>query len=250
MTGFIDGLFSLESKVALVSGASRGIGLTIAQSFSKAGATVFGVGRSPAVEQVEQILYQQCDISDQKHFSQICQDIFSKNGSLDIYVHAAGITNPNISKEIEFNSFNETLAINLIAAYSCCSVVLRYMCQQGSGSIINITSIASVLGFPNNPGYVASKGGLRMLTKALAIDMAEKNIRINNLAPGYIHTSMTEKSFRDPIKHMERQDRMIIKRWGKPQDLVGAAIFLASDASAYITGQDIFVDGGWTAKGL
>jgi gluconate 5-dehydrogenase len=122
--------------------------------------------------------------------------------------------------------------------------------RSGGGSIINVTSIGAVQGFPGNPGYVASKGGLRLLTKALALDLADKNIRVNNLAPGYIHTAMTDKSFNDPQRHQERLARMMLKRWGKPDDLIGAAIFLASEASAYVTGQDIFVDGGWTAKGL
>jgi gluconate 5-dehydrogenase len=121
---------------------------------------------------------------------------------------------------------------------------------NGGGSIINVTSIGSVLGFPDNPAYVASKGGLRLLTKALAMDLASYSIRVNNLAPGYIRTDMTKSSFEDPVRYAERLQGMIIKRWGNPEDLAGAAIFLASDASAYITGIDLFVDGGWTAKGL
>jgi NAD(P)-dependent dehydrogenase (short-subunit alcohol dehydrogenase family) len=91
---------------------------------------------------------------------------------------------------------------------------------------------------------------LRLLTKALALDLADKNIRVNNLEPGYIHTAMTDKSFNDPQRRQERLARMMIKRWGVPDDLVGAAVFLAAGASAYVTGQDVVVDGGWTAKGL
>ena len=118
------------------------------------------------------------------------------------------------------------------------------------GSIINITSIGALQGFPNNPSYIASKAALSQMTKGLAIDFSEYNIRVNNIAPGYIHTDMTDKSFQDNEKHQERQKRMIIQRWGTPDDIVGASIFLASKASSYITGSDIIIDGGWTSKGL
>lgn len=118
------------------------------------------------------------------------------------------------------------------------------------GSVINITSIGSYLGFPGNPAYIASKGGIRALTKALALDYASKKIRVNNIVPGYIHTPMAEKSYLDEKSNRERLDRMMIKRWGEAEDLVGAAIYLSSDASSYVTGIDLIIDGGWTAKGL
>jgi NAD(P)-dependent dehydrogenase (short-subunit alcohol dehydrogenase family) len=101
-----------------------------------------------------------------------------------------------------------------------------------------------------NPAYAASKGGVRILTKALALDYAPKKIRVNNIVPGYIHTAMTEKSYSDKTLSDERIDRMMIQRWGKTEDLIGAAIYLASGASSYVTGTDLIVDGGWTAKGL
>ena len=107
-----------------------------------------------------------------------------------------------------------------------------------------------MLGFPNNPGYIASKGGVMALTKALAIDLSPKSIRVNNIVPGYIKTDMTHKSFKDKKMYNERLDRMIIKRWGSVKDITGAAIFLASDSSSYVTGTDVIIDGGWTAKGI
>ena len=118
------------------------------------------------------------------------------------------------------------------------------------GSIINITSINSMMGFPDNPAYVASKGGLRMLAKALAIDYSNRNIRVNCIAPGYIRTVMTKESYNDKEKREHRTKHTILGRWGNPEDLVGATIFLASNASSYITGIDLFVDGGWSAKGI
>ena len=113
-----------------------------------------------------------------------------------------------------------------------------------------ILSIGSLFFFPENPGYVASKGGLRSLTKSLALDYAKMNIRVNNIVPGYIHTEMTDKSFNDPVLNKERMNRMIIQRWGQIEDIVGAAIFLCSDSSSYVTGTDLIVDGGWSARGL
>ena len=121
---------------------------------------------------------------------------------------------------------------------------------MASTSIINITSISAHFGFSDNPAYAASKGGLSALTRALAKDWAKYGIRVNNICPGYIHTAMTEKSFNDQELYKERMDRVMIKRYGEPEDLVGAAVFLASDASSYITGSDIFVDGGWSASGI
>jgi NAD(P)-dependent dehydrogenase (short-subunit alcohol dehydrogenase family) len=107
-----------------------------------------------------------------------------------------------------------------------------------------------LVGFPDNPGYVAAKGGLRLLTKALAVDLGPRDIRVNALAPGYIHTDMTAASFADPERHAARARHTCLGRWGEVEDLVGGAIFLASDASRYMTGQDLVIDGGWTAKGL
>ena len=164
-------------------------------------------------------------------------------------VNAAGVTAPAEPGDAITN-FRHTLETNLVAIYACCVEVLPFMRLSGGGSIINITSIGSTLGFPGNPSYGASKGGLRVLTKALANDLGADNIRVNNLAPGYIRTDMTRLSFEDEHMNQARRQRMLLDRWGEINDLCGAAIFLASDASSYVTGTDLFVDGGWTAKGL
>ena len=124
------------------------------------------------------------------------------------------------------------------------------MKDQGGGSIINITSIGAELGFPNNPAYIAAKGALKQLTRSLALDLGSFGIRVNNIGPGYFRTDMTKGSWNDPQLEEDRIRRTILGRWGEPDDLAGAAIFLASEASRYITGQDLYVDGGWLAKGL
>ena len=118
------------------------------------------------------------------------------------------------------------------------------------GSIINITSLNSELAFPDNPAYVTFKGALKQMTKSFALDLGKHGIRCNNIGPGYIRTNMTKQSWSDPIRRKQREDKTALGRWGKPSDLCGVVIFLASDASGYITGQDIYVDGGWMIKGL
>lgn len=247
--GYLDQIFSLKGKVCLVTGASRGIGCSIADAFHNAGAIVYGLGRSKNTKSGASWVYKQCDVNNKDKVTRTILGVVGSSGHLDILVNAAGITNSHSVSNTDC-SFTETIQTNLIAVYEICMIARQHMSLSSGGSIINITSIGSELGFSGNPGYVSSKGGLKMLTKALANDFAKYNIRVNNIAPGYIKTSMTEGSFDNKELNKERVDRMIIKRWGEPNDLAGAAILLASNASAYITGIDLFVDGGWTAKGL
>lgn len=252
MSAYLERLFSLSGKVALITGASRGIGAALVHALTAAGAHTVGLGRSaePNTKFPDNAEYRQCDILDGECFSSVCANIFETHGCLDVMINAAGITLPKSEGSDARHDFERTVATNLVAVHHCCEVAADIMKRGKGGSIINLTSIGSVLGFPGNPGYVASKGGLRLLTKALAMDLAPRHIRVNNLAPGYIRTDMTEASFQNTSRNSERLDHMMIKRWGAPEDLAGAAIFLASDASAYVTGTDLFVDGGWTAKGL
>jgi NAD(P)-dependent dehydrogenase (short-subunit alcohol dehydrogenase family) len=248
VSGYLERLFSLAGKVAIVTGASRGIGAALAAAVAQARAATTGVARSIPGEPFPGIDYQACDVRDEGAFQAICSAVFENHRRLDILVNAAGIALPRDRDPKA--AFDETIRTNLTAVHRCCEAVVPFMRQTGGGAIINVTSIGSMLGFPDNPGYVASKGGLRALSKALALDYASYGIRVNNLVPGYVRTAMTEASYSDPERHAQRSARTILSRWGAVEDLAGAVIFLASDASSYVTGGDLVVDGGWTAKGL
>ena len=249
----MDSLFRLDGRIVIVTGASRGIGAAIGCGMVEMGAKVFGIARSfaPGSGSRQAFIPRTCDVTDAKSFASICHDIAGTCGQIDVLVNNAGLTKPGTpNSKYPLEDWNATLAVNLTAPFVCSQIVFDYMRDVGRGSIINVTSIGAKLGFPDNPAYQASKGGLRMLTRALANDWAGFGIRVNNLGPGYMTTDMTMDSWKDPKTRRERQACTMADRWGEPSDVVGTAIFLASDASGYVTGQDIYVDGGWTAKGL
>ncbi|MFK4533994.1 NAD(P)-dependent dehydrogenase (short-subunit alcohol dehydrogenase family) [Bradyrhizobium ottawaense] len=239
--------FSLKDKIAVVTGASRGIGAAIATGLQDAGATVFGLSRSGTAPQGVTAIA--CDLSDDKAIESAFRTIAAR-GRVDALVNAAGISLPPQSTESELARFRATVATDLTGVYATILAAYPLLKKAGSAAIVNVTSINSIRGFPGNPGYVAAKAGLAGLTRALAADYAPDGIRVNALAPGYVATEMTAKSFADPVMHEERRRHTMLGRWGQPADMVGAAVFLASEASAYVTGQEIFVDGGWIAKGL
>lgn len=244
-------LFSLENKIAIVTGGARGNGKAITQGFLNYGAVVYTIdliSREP-LDGKETFLIG--DISVEKTMQSLIRQIIKEHTRIDVLVNNAGITIPGLSEKYSFADWDKTLDTNLTACFRLSQLVARNMIEQKTGgSIINITSLGAELGFSGNPAYASAKGGVKILTKALAADWAKYDIRVNNICPGYIHTDMTDKSFNDPKLHKEKLERMMISRWGKPRDLIGAAIFLASDASAYVTGIDLPVDGGWLAKGL
>jgi NAD(P)-dependent dehydrogenase (short-subunit alcohol dehydrogenase family) len=243
-------LFSLNGRIAVVTGGSRGIGHALAGGLAAAGATVIAVARSAAPDTPfsQPVRYLSADVS--VGLDEALAAIAAEHGRLDILVNAAGISlaadpdTPGSALDV----FDRTMNVNLRAPFANCLAAARLMTD--GGSIINVTSINAHVGFPGNPGYVASKGGLRHLTQALAVDLGPQGIRVNALAPGYIRTAMTAGSYADPVRHKQRADHTCLGRWGSVDDLVGAAVFLASDASRYMTGQDLIIDGGWTAKGL
>ncbi|MDV7340801.1 SDR family oxidoreductase [Terasakiella sp. A23] len=245
--------FSLDGKVAVVTGGSRGIGAALAFGLAAHGARVYRLGRSrePQLADCERLTYRACDVTDEQALKNVMDEIVAKEGQLDILVNAAGVSFPPSDELSGVERFRKTIDVNLQGAYQASMLAVDVMkAQQNGGAIVNVTSINSRMGFPGNPGYVASKGGLSAMTRALAVDLGTHHIRVNALAPGYIHTDMTRASYGDPESHDARLSRMVLPRWGQPEDMIGTCVFLCSNAAAYVTGQEIFVDGGWVIKGL
>jgi len=250
-------LFSLSNKVAVITGAAQGNGKAIAKGFLEAGAIVYFVDilKRKLLKTIKEINHKNAkyiiaDITNRNASKKIVSQTYNENSRIDILVNNAGVTISEPSESYSQENWDKTYKVNLKAAFQLSQLVAKHMIKQKSGVIINITSIGAEQGFPNNPAYVASKGGLKQLTKALARDWAKYNIRVNNLTPGYIKTNMNKKSWKDPVSRKERTQKTMLGRWGKPKDLVGPAIFLASNASSYVTGHDLYVDGGWLSKGL
>ena len=242
-------LFNIKNFVTIVTGSGRSIGLKIAASFYEYGAKVIRIDLNLKKHKLYKFDDYIIDLTKQKLVDRCVNEIKHKYGRIDVLINNAGVT-INSTNFYDEKILKKTLSVNLIAAYNLSNKVCKIMSKRKKGSIINITSLAAERGFIGNPSYQVSKAGLKQLTKALACDWGQKNIRINNVCPGYIKTPMTMRSFKNSKLKKNRDTRMILKRWGEPKDLVGPCIFLASDSSSYITGSDIFVDGGWLAKGL
>lgn len=241
------GYFGVTNRVVIVTGSNRGNGLAIASGLVNCGAKVVRIDVSFDSELKSEDV--EFDLTNQTAITSLVQRIVDTYGRIDALVNNAGISIASENPYADGKAYQNTLSINLHAAFAMCSAVCPIMANQKSGSIINITSLGAELAFPNNPSYQVSKAGLRQLTKAIACDWGEVGVRANNICPGYINTAMTAKSFADNDLHQQRRNNTLMKRWGEPTDLVGPTIFLISDASSYITGSDIYVDGGWTANG-
>ena len=239
-------IFSLKDKVAIVTGSARGNGKAIAEALSLAGANVIGL--DICLEKSDHFDQRHCDISDGELVNSKLKYIQDQYNYVDILVNNAGVTHSHDFLEYPEDLWDRTYRVNLKAPFQLMQKVAKMM--DRGGSIINITSLNAELAFPDNPAYVAFKGALKQLTKSAALDLGKYGIRVNSVGPGYFKTDMTKGSWNDWHKRQQKSDKTILGRWGDPTDLAGVSIFLASDASSYITGQDIYVDGGWTAKGL
>lgn len=244
---------SIKGKNVLITGGSGAIGKAIATGFKQCGARICLWGHRP-IEGIEKefLSYQIVELTDVQNINENFDILLNTVGAIDILVNCAGFTKGKSSEEYPLELWKKTIAINLTAPFLLSQLVARSIIDNHiyNGSIINITSIGAEQGFPENPAYGASKGGLKQLTKAMACDWAKYGIRVNNVGPGYTQTKMTAGSWADDKMREERTRHTMMNRWAVSDDIVGTVLFLASDMAAYITGQDIYVDGGWTAKGL
>ena len=248
-------IFSVKDKVVIVTGAARGNGKAIAEGFLKNGAVVYFFDLLEPVDGMVELVenykahFVFGDLRNKADTNRLVSAALEENGCIDVLVNNAGVS---LSSDDCYNEdlWDRTFEINLKGSFLLSTIVAEVMKEKRKGAIINITSLGAEFGFPGNPSYVASKGGLKQLTKAMAIDLAQYGIRVNNVCPGYFKTDMTRKSYNDKELRLARDNRIILERWGNPSDLVGPCIFLASEAAGYITGIDLIVDGGWVAKGL
>tara|TARA_B100001057_G_C22824790_1_gene940953 strand:- start:523 stop:1290 length:768 start_codon:yes stop_codon:yes gene_type:complete len=244
----------LTGKNVLITGAGGDIGSFITSKYLEAGANCFCLDKNfknlkkIKKELLDKIYFIKVDF-EKKNFIKILQKKINKNLKIDILINNAGFTSSQKFSKYSLKNWKKTLDINLTTPFILSQLISRKFMVSG-GSIINITSLAAELGFPDNVAYVASKGGLKQLTKAMAIDLAKQNIRVNSIGPGYVKTNMTKKSWLNINKRKSRSDRIILKRWAEPKDIANVCLFLGSNLADYINGQDIYVDGGWTSKGL
>ncbi len=243
-------IFSVNKYNVIVAGGSSGIGLALAEGFSSAGANVIILDiKPPEVE--GNYNYINCDLGNQDNTQVVLDRIFSDGFIPKVLINCAAVTIPAPSHQYSDSDWRRSISVNLDGVFTLCREVGRIMINSSiSGSIINFTSIGAEQGFANNPGYAATKGAVKQLTKALAVEWGEYGIRVNNIVPGYTNTPMNSKSWNDPLLKKQRSDHTVFGRWAEPAEMVGPAIFLASDASSYVTGIDLVVDGGWLVKGM
>ncbi|WP_018763906.1 glucose 1-dehydrogenase [Arthrobacter sp. 135MFCol5.1] len=248
-------LFDLTGRIALVTGSSRGIGNAIAAGLGRAGATIVlnGVDKArleAARETLQQelgpgkVLASAFDVTDAAQVEAAIGDIESSHGPIAILVNNAGIQRRVPLLDLAPEDWDLVLATNLTSAFLVGREAARYMTARGHGKIINICSIQAELARPTIGAYTASKGGLRNLTRAMTAEWATSGIQINAIAPGYIHTQMTQPLVDDEAFNSWVLGRTPADRWGTPEDLIGPAVWLASDASNYVNGQTVFIDGG------
>lgn len=243
-------LFDLTGKVAIVTGAARGIGQSIAIELARKGADVVVCDIIPGDSTTSQIkklkrksIYVKTDVSNKKDVENLINQTIKTFKKIDILVNNAGVYIPGDTLDFPEASWDKTMNINLKGGFLCSQAALKHM-KKGA-SIINISSVAGIEGSAAGAAYCASKGGIRLLTKALAADFGAKGIRVNSVHPGLIDTAMT-KGFTQDKKTLEgMMSKFLIKRVGKPLDIAGPVVFLASDASSYMTGSEIVADGGW-----
>ena len=249
--------FNLKGKKALVTGGSKGIGLAIAAGLAHAGAKVLITGRDETVlEQAAAdmnaqnlaVSWKAADVTSKQAVEELFRFIDKDFGGIDILVNNAGMNIRKPLVEVEEEDWDRVIGTNLKGIFLVGQQAAKRMISQESGSIINISSIMGQVGHPLQTSYAASKGGINQLTKVWAAELAEHRIRVNALAPAYIKTPMTEPFLKDPERLEKLVGRTMLKRMGEADEMIGPSVFLASEASSYVTGQIIYVDGGWTAN--
>jgi gluconate 5-dehydrogenase len=251
-------LFSLKDKVALVTGGSRGLGFEMARALANHGAEVWMGGRDPnALQAAADLINEHCrihggsvrplpvDLTDADLSSAALATLLKQSGRLDILINNAGQRRRKPLEQLPSAALRELLETNLFAAWHLCREAARPMRAQGSGCIINVTSIAGPIARAGDAAYTTSKGALEAMTRAIAAELGPDGIRVNAIAPGFFSTEANANMVADPQIQSWLQQRTSLGRWGHPAEVAGAAVFLASEAATYITGQTLVIDGGY-----
>lgn len=245
--------FDLSGKVAIVTGGGTGIGQGMAIALAQGGADVIVASRNPAhltdtISQIEATgrrgLALQVDVQDVSEIYSMVEESLKVFGKIDILVANAGVNRRVLAVDITEQDWHHIVDTNLKGAFFTCQAVAKQMIPRKKGKIITIGSLTAFMGYPKVGPYAASRGGLVQLTKVMAVEWAPYNINVNIVSPGWYHTPLTAAVFSDPDWVRRTSNRIPLGRTGTPEDLAGIVVFLASDASDYITGEMIFVDGG------
>jgi gluconate 5-dehydrogenase len=252
-----DPLFSVADQVVLVSGGSRGIGAALAQGFAERGAKVIITGReeNTLIETAKAIStgthpvdYAVCDVAKTESITAMLESVIAKAGRIDVLLNVAGVNRRKRLETLTEDDVDFVLDINLRGAFWVAHGVGKQMlAQKSGGAIINVDSLNTFAPLKGVAPYAMSKAGLQMMTRSMALEWGEHGIRVNALAPGFILTDLTNKLWSDPTMQAWGKTNTPMRRLGRPADLVGTAIFLASPAAQFLTGQVIYVDGGFTA---
>jgi 2-deoxy-D-gluconate 3-dehydrogenase len=248
--------FRLDGKVALVTGASAGLGAALAVALAEAGADVAAHGNSrPPAATCELIgsagrraLALRGDLADRETPRRLVASVLEEFGRLDILVNNAGTIRRAPAAEYPAEDWDAVIEVNLSSVFRLSQLAGRHMLERGGGKIVNVASLLSFQGGVTVPAYAASKGGVAQLTKALANEWAAKGINVNAIAPGYMRTDNTAALQRDEVRNRQILERIPAGRWGEPEDLAGAVVFLCSAASDYLHGHVLAVDGGWLGR--
>ena len=247
--------FSLENKVALITGGTSGLGKMMALALAKAGAFVWiASSRDNADETLKELKDQgtegqfiQLDVTSSEALENVVSLIHQESNRIDILVNAAGINLRTSAEDLTLDEWQKTIDINLTAPFHLSQLVADSMRENNWGRIINIASLQSLRAFDNSIPYGASKGGIMQLTRALAQAYSKDGVLVNAIAPGFFRTNLTESLFQDPGKLQTLADKTMMGRNGEEKDIFGISVFLCSDANSYVTGQTIFLDGGFSA---
>jgi NAD(P)-dependent dehydrogenase (short-subunit alcohol dehydrogenase family) len=248
--------FSVSGRIAVVTGTGRGLGKGYALGLAAAGAYVVcgyinEKGTRETVEEIHSLggHAEACflDVTRTERLQETLEDIAARCGSLDILVNNAGVEEINDFFNVTEEQYDKIMGVNLRGVFFTAQAAARIMMKQGRGKILNIGSLGSALGLAKSSVYCGSKGGVVQITRTMAIELAKYNIQVNAMGPGYFRTPMTESFFRDPEHRKWIEERIPAGRIGTTEDLLGTLVFLCSPASDYLTGQIVYVDGGWLA---